>query len=261
MEYKAVQITAENTLHRLLDGINLIRSHNHDDRLCFFDNHKLCEHFGQREFVKEVLRKLTEPIDTHIVPVRPVESKRFQNKLFRTVSPSLIGVCKVFCLYAVRYHEYLNETEQSLKRICAVTVNLIDSFVQLHTRPLQLNLYQRQTIDKHSHIITIFILHIVLVSFIHSNLMCDLIGVPACIKSQKFGIYRLAVIQFKHPFLTENLCRFINRMIIQTEQNLVKFAVGQFCYTLCLNKSLFVHLTKLYTEIGKHIIIVCHINI
>ena len=101
VKHKAIQVTAENTIHSLFDSVNLVRAHSHNNRLCFLDNHKLREHFSQRKFVKEVSCKLTEPINTHIFSVCPVEGKGFQDMLFCPVCFSLIGICKVFCLHTV----------------------------------------------------------------------------------------------------------------------------------------------------------------
>ena len=91
--------------------------------------------------------------------------------------------------------------------------------------------------------------------------MCYLIGVSVCIGSQELGIYRSAVVQFKHPLFTKYLCGFIDRMIIKTEQNFTEFAVGQLCHAFCINECFLVYLAELHTKISKHIVIVCHINI
>ena len=117
--------------------------------------------------------------------------------------------------------------EEALERELPVTVDLIDSFVDLNARALQLNLNKRQAINQNRHIISILVGNIIFMGRIHRNLMGHLIDVPVSVIREEIQINCLPVIKRQNVLITEQLRRLIHRMIVQMNKDAVPFCITE----------------------------------
>ena len=117
--------------------------------------------------------------------------------------------------------------EETLERELPVTVNLIDSFVDLNARAFKLNLNNRQAVDQNRHIISILVGNIILMGRIHRDLMGHLIDVPVSVIREEIQINCLPVIKRQNVLITEQLRRLIHRMVVQMNQDTVPFCITE----------------------------------
>ena len=152
----AILVCFKHTLLSCLYRKYLIRTHNHQNRLCGFDDHILVNHLRDSSLTEELRCELFQRIDTLVLCIRPEEDKALQNGIVHPVL-HLVLVAEILRLHRVGDHKELKISEQSLERELAITVNLIDSLVDFNTRTLQFNLNKRETVNQHCHIISVLV--------------------------------------------------------------------------------------------------------
>ena len=256
MEDVAVHVCHNDTVKSTLYGIDLIRSHDHQDRLCILDNEILAQHLRQMELRQECIREVHQFVHTDIVLIRPEERQGFQDILFMPERVVLIDVGTVLCHRGVGNHEQLNEPEQTTEGEPSVAVNLVHCLVDFDTRALQFCLHKRQTVNQDGDIVTILVQDISLVGRVHCHLMRDLIDISRLIVGEEYDIHGLSVIEFQHPLLTQYLCGFVNGMVFKAYHYTVKLCVREFRHAFCCYQFLGIQLTKLLPEVGAYIVIV-----
>ena len=109
---------------------------------------------------KEGDGKLFQVGDTHIIEVRPEESKAMKH------IPVRVG--KILCIYAIGHYKKLNEVVQPVVGMLFVAHHLIDGFTDVNAAPFQFHLNKWKTVDEDCHIVAIDILPD------NSCLVCDL---------------------------------------------------------------------------------------
>ena len=103
------------------------------------------QHFAQRTFVEEELRKHREVVERHILCIRPVERELI----------SAVGIVgEIACIDTIGDNEQLDIVEQAVKRCLVIALNLVVGLFQFHATFLQLYLHKWQAINKDGHIIT-----------------------------------------------------------------------------------------------------------
>ena len=157
--------------------------------------------------------------DTHIVEVRPEESKAIKH-----IS---VGVCKVFGINTIRDNKELDEVIQPVVGVLFVSHDLIDSFTDVNTATLQFNLNQRKTVHENCHIITIDIFtdNGCLVGYLE-----NILGV-VIVKERKINL--CAILALQHELITENLCALENRLSEHEIKDTLPFFVSQRCIKFC----------------------------
>ena len=131
----------------------------------------LCQHFCESTSHEKHVGKVNESIDTLIGIIRPVKHERFKDVLHITIWCSFICIGEIFRLNRVGHNKKLNIAEQPLKGLPSITINLVNCLVDFNARALKFHLDKWQAIDKHGYVVSVFLINIIQMRLIHSDLM------------------------------------------------------------------------------------------
>ena len=256
MEDVAVHVRHHDTVKCPLHRIHLVGPHGKKRRLRILDDKVFIEHLSKVELRQECICKVHQLVDARIVLVCPEKSQGLQDVLLLSEYIVLIDVGAVFCHRAVGDDEELDIPEQAAEREPPVAVDLVDCLINLDAGAFQLRLHERKPVDKDRDVITVLIQYVAFVSRIHGDLMRDLVDIPRLIVGEELDIYALPVIKVKDPFLPEDLCGLVDRMVVQAQHHAVELRIGEHRGSFCLCERFLVQFAELLPEIGTHIIVV-----
>ena len=147
---EAVAAVVINALHNLLNGIDLIRPHDHQLLLADHEDHVAADGSAEVAFLEETLREGVEVCDLLVGLVRElVDGQKSFVSIEREMASVVVG--EVVGVIAVADDEELHKTKQRPGVTVAGVVLVFDDLLHCSTRAdaerLQLNLHDRHAID------------------------------------------------------------------------------------------------------------------
>ena len=256
----AVLIGFQNAAAGSLHGIDLVRAHDHQDRLGGLDDHELVYHFCDGGFPEELRGKLFQGVDALILLIGPEEHEGLQDRIIEAVR-HLVLIAEILRLDGIGDNEQLEIAEEALEGELPIAVDLVDGFVDFHTGALQLDLNEGKAVDQHRHIVPVLINDIILMVGIHRDLVGNLVNVPVCIEREEVQIDRLPVVQAQDILVPQELRGLIDRMVVQMDQDTVPFRITERRDAFGLHQLGRIELGQTGSGIRKHIMIIPQVDI
>ena len=144
----------DNGLHR----VDLIRAHHHQLALALDQHHVAADHLRQGALGQKCLGEVVQVGDLFVVGRGPlIDGQEAFVGIEAEVLAGIVG--KIPGVAAVADDEELHEAQQAVgvtvARIIFVIDNLLHGFARTHLQRLQLNLYQRQSVNQQNHVIAL----------------------------------------------------------------------------------------------------------
>ena len=249
-----------NAIENTLGSRNLIRTHYHQHIFRRKDT-ILCKYIQDGMLCKESLCKVDKVGDNAIVCICPKRSKlkaiaclfllgfACRCRILNSIKACCIRV--VFCVRAVGDYENLYVFVKSRacpKAIPLIAVDLIERFTDRNTATFEFNMYERQTVDKHGHVIAV----VVLCTLCRANHVLiqhlQLVVVNIILVNQA-DILGSTVITAKHlHVILLYLARFLRDSFVRISKS---FSEKAFPFTVC--KGISVDFFELSAEVGNQL--------
>ena len=224
--------TVENLFYR----IKLIRTKYHQALVALMQHDVLAYNLAQCTLVEEYGGKLFQVVERNVGGICPIEGELI-------TAVRIVG--KIAGVHAVGYDEQLDVIEQSVKGGLVIALYLVVCLFQLYTSAFQLNLDQRQAVDKYRHVITTFL------SALNRNLIGNLKLVLTPVGTvKKLHPQAFAAFQFERKEVTQFLCLFKACATFKIDENLLKLRLCKLCASNLFQLLLVVFL-QLLLEIGR----------
>ena len=154
-------------IQKSLGRCNLVRAH-HKQQVLLCQHTEACEDVEQRMAREEGGGEVNKVVEYLIAGICPIAGKLKRvaclglvlvPSLFNLIDMAVTGrIAVVLCLCTVAHHKDLDILKQSVscpERLSSVAIYLVESLFDANTTFFQLDVYQRQAIDKDADIVTI----------------------------------------------------------------------------------------------------------